>query len=272
MGIVNAVLVEWGNDTRGGFRWVEDSASIAKWGRREAGLSLSGVTNLSMVDRIARRWMAPKLDERTSYEGVISPDEEIEPGVGETLTVYGEEGARVVSKTWELIDDLNLAVSPEINSLAEQDEVDAIRTVERMIQTHGGSAAASAPIMVTGSRLSSGKFESVSLTPWSWFGEFNLEDLTDWEPQPLREPSRLTLIEINATPQPGGSDTVFVLQKNGAAMTPAISVTIAGPNDRGRTLLYRSDTLFPSDVLTPVLIADGGHTNGSVTVHAVRAT
>lgn len=269
-GIINAVLVEWGDDVVGGFNWVESLTSISEHGRHEASLALDGVTDWNVAVDIVRAWIRPRLNPQTSYEATIAPLTGADLRVGDTLEILSEEDARAKAITWALVDDPELLVTPQINSLVEERELAAIRAMERQTAIHGGSSAASAPIWHTGSKLDSGELDSVAFTAWAWHGSFSGDDLTDWEPQKPKVPCRISKIECTATPTVVTDDTSFELYVNGVPFSPAITITLPWNESSVMEYVLNPQTLKPSDVLTMRLTERGGHENGSVEISGVK--
>lgn len=271
MGIVNAVLVEWGSEDVGGYFWVEDATSITDWGRKEGFLSLAGVTKTSVATQIATEWMSTRKQPQEAILVEAAPIAGSEPAVGDLIDVGADEGLRTLGVTWSLTDD-GVRVVPEVNSLLDEQRRSSEITFDRMVSVHGGRSASSAPVRVTGSRIPSGKLDAVKLESWSWHDDYLLDAVLDeeWQPQPIEEPCRIIKFEINAEPTELNEDTSFELLLNGASFSPPITCTLIGTDDRALTWVFNPLTIFPGDVLFVKVTAIGGHVNGSVTPHAVK--
>lgn len=161
MSLVNALLVRWA----GGWHTVEDSASIATWGRYEGFLSLGAAQSTAEVERITTAVFARRA------QPVITTKIGIEPtGDGDVpfddWNVSGEvtapaeggtdEALLVASLTLAEDADGVLAFLPELNTAGELYEQTLERWLARMANgTLGGASASASPATPTAPEPSS---------------------------------------------------------------------------------------------------------------------
>lgn len=277
MGIVNAVLVEWGQDEVGGYFWVTDDDSIdgtedtPEWGRREGFVSFAGVTDREAAEAMATEWLSTRSQPAESLVVEVAPVEGAEPAVGDIITAGDHTNVTVRGMSWGLNRDTgDLVPVPEVNSILDEQRVRSELAVQRAVSVNGGRSSSSAPVRVTGSRLDSGKLEPVSLKAWSQSGALDAEDDEVWHAQPIPEPCRIIMLEATGKPKPSGTNFIVELLVNGVSFDPAITVELPVTDDRATTHVRVPRTLFPADVISIEITQVGDHDDLAIIPHAVK--
>lgn len=274
MGIVNAVLVEWGEGDVGGYFWVLDNDSIngtddtPAWGRREGFLSLAGFTDPASARAVAREWLSTRSQPQESLVVEVEPG--AEPGLGDVVTAGSHADVVTKGMSWKLDPSGELIPTPEVNSLVDEQRLRSDVAVNRAVLLSGGRSSSSAPVRVRGSRLDTGKLERVALQAWSQSGPLDPDDDDVWHDQPIPEPCRITQLELTGKPKPSGTNTSVELLVDGQSFSPAITCTMQITHDRARTFVNTPLTLFPSQVIAVKITTLGDHDDLAVIPHAVR--
>ena len=151
--IANQLLVRW----KGGYVLVEDVASQAEHGVRQALLTLSNVTEADEAERIGEATLAYSSQPRVAAAAGIEPtgagdDPYVDWDLGDTLTAPDEDGGtstqRVVSIT--VVEDENgdASFAPELRDTFSVTEERTQRWLKRLINgsLRGASNSASPPI------------------------------------------------------------------------------------------------------------------------------
>lgn len=269
---------------------VDDDASIAEFGvKRSFGVSAPGASHaaaLQVADHelAVKAWpvpsitfKAPSLDGKQPWkdfkpEQVVHIDGEDHVCAGIISTFGGDQSGRLLHAV-------------EASTLQEERRYREERLV-RSLEAGWSSAASSAPPLDRGFKSPSGRYGDKPIKEWSWndfladeFEEVDPEtdpdDIDVWQPHPIDEPTRLWRWEINVTgPQEAyGTTKLILMTSDGIAGAPtAMFILELGMSDThvdgrifGAALLQRPQWVMPG------LIADGGHTNGSVRIFGTEA-
>lgn len=183
MTLSNALLTRWS----GGWLWVEDAASIASNGRREAFLSLGQAASEAEATRLAQAALTLTAEPQVSVQTSIEPAGGDAPyddfNVGDTVTVPGAQGGtaqrRVLALTVAEDGEGNPVYVPELESVVEAEGRRQARALKRMANgTLGGTSASASPARALAKREQAQRLETAawgteSITaaespPWPW--------------------------------------------------------------------------------------------------------
>lgn len=280
MSLTNAVFIRY----RGGFRWVEDLASIAEWGRIESLISVGDLTDLAVIDELGAQYLATRSQPRTAYVATVQPtgDGDIagdDYDLFDTVTAEGHDGIPVVGVTHKLDGLGRLVPLPELGSPLYESETQAGRKLARMVAEAGGSTGDSATPIDTGSGVPTGKIGQIAIPPWSWNRASELSAGGGFPRYPVQQPMRLHKWRIECRVDAGGTgfeaptgDSVFVLHKNGAPISPPFVITLGPSETTAEQPIFGPAFMTEPETLYPVCTTNGGHHSGSITVTAVDPT
>lgn len=139
MSLTNALLVRWGLPPATGYTWVVDQPSIDTYGRREAYLSSSAMSEAE-AERIATALLVDRAVPQVSTQATLEPEAADAPYVdfvvGDWVTAPalggGTESVRVVSLTVTTDDEGNPVFVPELGTVAEERDRANQRALKRM--------------------------------------------------------------------------------------------------------------------------------------------
>jgi hypothetical protein len=286
VGIVNAVLVT----SKIAPRWVVDSGSVATWGRLEDTIAVGNVDDADLVDAIGAEYLAVR------SQPMVSHVYQVADVSGQVAGVDYREGDTIADPDLRVI-DIAFAASPEgrlvgtpalATKLEERFRRNAAR-IERLIAEGGGAAPVSQSAALTGSGIDAGKLEARKLTSWSWTTQDDLSNLLTadpadpetWQGYPIDEPMRLCELVLECSHVDGDNvavatgETRFRLLIDGVAPTSdpslgsiPIDVFVDDNEGRASTPIFGGSIVAKGQVVSVQRVGNGGHVNGSVTIHA----
>ena len=255
MALSNALLTRWS----GGWLWVEDAASIAEHGRREAFLSLGQAASEAEAQRLAEAALATSAQPQVSVQTSIEPAGGDVPyddfGVGDTVTVPDQRGRpserRVLALTVTEDQEGNPTYVPELATVVEAQARRQARTLKRMANgTLGGASASASAVVPPVPRAQAQRPETAA-----WGDE--VVGTGESPPWPWHTGGTLFLFVTTLTAA-GTTDTVADLTLNGLVV--ATATILAG--DLVGTPVQLAEAVAPLDLSTVQVTSAGSGASG----------
>jgi len=212
MALINAFLVRWAD----GFHEVEDAASIAEHGRKEAFLSLGDVQSTAEADAICAALFEAMANPQVSTTLAIDPT-----GVGDmpythfrkgdSITAPAFEGGtasqRVRALTTSVDDNGNVIFVPELRAVVQEEAERIQRWLKRLANgALGGTTNAPSPTTGGGGGAGFAPLIQAELPPFSLPGVLSLDISGVYRPIKATK-----LIRIAASLRVAGSTTTTVV-------------------------------------------------------------
>lgn len=284
---VNSLWVTWD----GGMSVFEDAASIAEFGmKRAAGISLGAASeaaaaSVATQQLATRAWpvqsvtfTAPKVDGKRAWEN-FGPMQSVEL-LGEQHVVAGVTSTfgRTSGGDGDTIDAVQLSTLQEERRYRRQ-------ALVSVIEAGWDVGGASAPPLDRGVKLPSGAVGRRQIDSFGWHDSLEAmveevdpdvdpDEIDVWQPFPISDPVRLWLWEINVSgeQEAWGATKVILMTSDGIAGAPdAMFVLELGQHETSaRQRIWGPGFLERPKWVMPGVLLDGGHTNGTITIHAAE--
>lgn len=290
MGIVNAVLIT----SKIAPRWVYNVSSINTYGVLEATLSVGGLDDPDLIDRIGEEFLAlrsaPQISHTYQVADVAGQVAGVDYQEGDTLN---DPNLRVIDLAFTMLPDGRVEGTPVLATKLEEQARRSEDRIERLIAEGGGNTPSSSAPADTGSGIEAGKLDARQLTSWSWTDSEDLdplfqeelgEDEKGWQPFPVDTPLRLTelCVECDWVDENGvqvtDGDTRFRLLINDVALLSIGALgsvptdVVVGPTQGSKTTpIYGGTILNKGDTVRVAVVTSGSHRNGSVTINCSEA-
>lgn len=274
----------------------ESPLSVLAYGRLPGGsLPVGQIDDEGELDALGAQQLDGLTNPSESRVIEIHPQIEFPAEPGDTITVAGDSGLRVVEIGFDFEQGGKLRKQPALSTPYQERRKNAERVVARMIAEAGTSLAGARPLD-TGSNIPSGRLSPVKITSWSWtdpedldteFWDTEEEDPVGWQPYPLEEAVRVWAIIVECYwAEPDGAGGIaqvttgqsrFSMQIDGGPAPVPLIATVpetsgtSDPSIFGIQYVFGPALVAAGRSLSVVPIENGGHINGSVTIWTTEA-